>query len=128
MRPPPRGLTLIEQLVALAVVGTVSATALPALVDLHAQADATTLAGLAAAAGSAMLLNQAGCMVTQQQAVPGKCQPMRDCSDVGVLLIGAVPEGYQVPAQPLQPGEGQCLLMRLHDGATAAFYAVGTGR
>lgn len=128
MRPLPRGFTLIEQLAVIALVGTASATALPALVDLHAQADATTLASLAAAAGSAMVLNQAGCLVTQQQAVPGKCQPVQDCSDVGALLIGAVPAGFQVPARPLQPGDGRCQLLRLHDGATAAFHAAGTRR
>jgi MSHA pilin protein MshA len=127
MRHLPRGFTLIEALAVIALVGTVSVTALPSLVDLHAQAEAATLASLAAAAGSAMVLNQAGCMVTQQQAVPGKCQPVRDCSDVGALLIGAVPAGYQVPAQPLQPGDGRCQLLRLHDGAGAAFHGAGTG-
>ena len=127
MRPLPRGFTLIEQLAVIALVGTASATALPALVNLQAQADATALASLAAAAGSAMVLNQAGCMVTQQRAVPGKCQPVDDCSDVGGLLIGAIPPGYQVPAQALQGGDGRCQLLRQLDGASAGFYGAAAG-
>ncbi|MDH4391958.1 MAG: type II secretion system protein [Aquabacterium sp.] len=75
MRPRPRGFTLIEQLAGIALVGTASATALPMLADVRTQAEDTLLASLAAAAGAAMALNQAGCLVTRQQAVPGKCQP-----------------------------------------------------
>jgi len=128
MRPLPRGFTLIEQLAAITLVGTASAATLPALVDLHAQAADTTLASLAAAAGSAMVLNQAGCMVTQQQPVPDKCQPVRDCQDVGALLHGDIPAGYAVPAKPL-PAEGaRCQLQRLHDGAAVAFQGIATVR
>lgn len=127
MRPSTRGFTLIEQLAVIALVGTASATALPALVDLQARAENTLLASLAASAGSAMVLNQAGCLVTQQHAVPGKCQPVRLCSDVGTLLIGAVPPGYQVPAQPLQGSDGRCQLLRLKDGASASFHGAATG-
>lgn len=127
MRSLPHGFTLIEQLAVVTLVGTASAAALPALVDLHAQAADTTLASLAAAAGSAMVLNQAGCMVTQQQPVPGKCQPVRNCSDVASLLLGEIPAGYAVPAQPLRADGGRCQLQRLHDGAAVAFHGAATG-
>jgi MSHA pilin protein MshA len=126
MHALPRGFTLIEQLAVIALVGTASATALPALVDLRAQADDTTLASLAAAAGSAMVLNQAGCLVTQQQVVAGKCQPVRDCRDVGALLHGDIPAGYAVPAQPLASDGGRCQLQRQRDGAAVAFHGVAT--
>ena len=128
MRPLPRGFTLIEQLAVITLVGTASAAALPALVDLHAHAADATLASLAAAAGSAMVLNQAGCLLTQQQPVPGKCRPVRDCSDVGGLLNGDIPAGYAVPAQPLATEGGRCQLQRLQDGAAVAFHGVATGR
>lgn len=128
MRPLPRGFTLIEQLAVITLVGTASAAALPALVDLHALAADATLASLAAAAGSAMVLNQAGCLLTQQQPVPGKCQPVRDCSDVGGLLNGDVPAGYVVLAQALAAQGGRCQLQRLQDGAAVAFHGVATGR
>lgn len=128
-----RGFTLIEQLVALSVAGTVSATALPALVDFHARAEATALASLAAAAGSAMLLNQAGCLVSGGQPLAGKCEAIADCQQVAGLLMAGLPPGYSVRSQPLAPAGGAsggetCRLQREADGASAGFYGVGTTR
>ena len=127
MRTLPRGFTLIEQLAVITLVGTASAAALPALADLQTQAADATLASLAAAAGSAMVMNQAGCLLTQQQPVPGKCQPVRDCSDVGALLNGDIPAGYAVPAQPLAAEGGRCQWQRVQDGAAVAFHGAATG-
>ncbi len=127
MRPLPRGFTLIEQLAVISLVGTASAAALPALADLQARAADTTLATMAAAASSAMALNQAGCLVTSQQAVDGKCQPVRDCTDVATLWMGEIPTGYAVLPQPLAAHGSQCTLQRLQDGARAAFHGAATG-
>ena len=127
MRTLPRGFTLIEQLAVLTLVGSASAAAVPALVDLQARAAGTTLTSLAAAAGSAMALNQAGCLVTEQQAVAGKCQPVRDCADVAGLLMTGLPAGYAVQPQPLAPHGSRCMLQRLQDGASAAFHGAATG-
>ena len=127
MQARPRGFTLIEQVAVIALVGTASASALPALVAFQQEAQATALASLAAAAGSAMLLNQAGCLVTDQQAVPGKCQPVQDCRQVASLLLGVLPAGYQVQPQPLQGDAGRCVLLRSRDGATATFHGAATG-
>ena len=127
MRPLPRGFTLIEQLAVISLVGTAAAAALPALVELQAHAADTTLASLASAAGSAMALNQAGCLVTGQQSVAGKCQPVRDCADVATLLMGEIPTGYAVLPQPLAPHGSTCTLQRLQDGANAAFHGAATG-
>ena len=126
-RRSTRGFTLVEQIAVLAVAGTVSATALPALVALDQQARDAALASLAASAASAMALNQAGCMVTAQRTVPGKCQPVRDCVDVDGLLMVSLPAGYAVLAQPLTAQAGSCSLLRLHDGSGARFYGVATG-
>ena len=127
MRTLPRGFTLIEQLAVITLVGTASAAAVPALVDLRARAADTTLASLAATAGSAMALNQAGCLVTDQQAVAGKCQPVRDCADVATLLMAEIPAGYAVLPQPLAPQGSRCALQRLQDGASVAFHGAATG-
>lgn len=127
MRPLPRGFTLLEQLAVITLVGTASAAAVPALLDLQARAADTTLASLAATAGSAMALNQAGCLVTGQQAVAGKCQPVRDCADVAGLLMTELPTGYAVQPQPLAPHGSRCTLQRLQDGASAAFHGAATG-
>lgn len=127
MRPLSRGFSLVEQLTVLSVVGTVTATALPAMLGLQAQASDAALSSLAGAAGSAMELNQAGCLVNNQRVVPGSCERVRNCSDVANLLVGAVPAGYQVPAQPLKGRDGRCQLLRLKDGASASFHGVAAG-
>lgn len=132
MQRRPRGFTLVEQLAAITIAGTASVAALPTLVEFQAQAEQTALASLAAAAGSAMVLNQAGCLVTQQRPVPGKCEAVDDCRQVQRLLLVDLPAGYQVAAQPLAAdglarGGATCRLMRERDGASAGFYGVATG-
>ncbi len=122
-----RGFTLIEQLAVVSIAGTVSVTALPALVDFHSHAEATALASLAAAAGSAMLLNQAGCMVSGQRPVPDKCTAVHNCAQVSALLLAELPAGYRVPARPLL-GSDSCQLLRDSDGASARFYGAATTR
>lgn len=128
---PRRGFTLIEQIVTIAVAGTASAVALPALQSLQADADRAALQHLAAAAGSAMAVNFAGCLVTGQQAVPGKCIPVQDCAQVGLLLQAGLPAGYQAPAQALpRAGSGRqasCQLVDDQRGAAAPFRGYGTG-
>ncbi len=122
-----RGFTLIEQLAVLALVGSATASALPALVAINNQAEATALASLAGAAGSAMLLNQAGCLLTDQHAVPGKCQPVHNCQQVAGLLMAPLPAAYQIQAQALSDSGGQCQVVRLRDGAAAGFHGAATG-
>ena len=128
-----RGFTLIELLTVTAVAGTVSALAVPTLLDVHAQAEQAALLSMAAAAGSAMLLNQAGCLVTDGQVVPGKCQAINDCQQVRGLLTTALPPGYRVLAQPLSAhGVSEfaqtCQLLRDSDGLAAGFYGVAAAR
>jgi len=133
MRPPARlrpqrGFTLIEQIAVIALVGTTSAVALPRLVEVQAQAEATALASLAGAAGSAMVLNQAGCLITEHRAVEGRCTPVADCADAATLLMADLPAGYRIEAQAITPQGGRsngvmaaCRLVQLDKGSSAGF-------
>lgn len=127
-RPAARGFTLIEQLVVIAAVGTTSALALPQFVEIQAQAEATALAGLAGAAGSAMVLNQAGCLVTDHRAAEGRCAPVADCADAAALLMAELPAGYRIEPQAIAPQGGRangiiaaCRMVQLAHGASAKF-------
>ncbi len=121
-----RGFTLIEQIAVIAAVGATSAVALPQLVEVQAQAEATALASLAGAAGSAMVLNQAGCLLTDQRAVPGKCLHVQRCEQVSALLMTALPAGYRI-AQNGIVSTGTCSVVQLSTGQSAGFYSAGTG-
>ena len=127
-----RGFTLIEQLAVITAVGATSAVAVPRLAEFQAQAEATALASLAGAAGSAMVLNQAGCLVTGHRVAEGRCTAVADCADAATLLLAELPAGYQLLPQPIVPAGGPaggpgngrlaaCQVLQLATGATAAF-------
>jgi prepilin-type N-terminal cleavage/methylation domain-containing protein len=127
-RPPrQRGFSLVEQLAALSLAGTLSAGAVTTLGALDSQARETTLARLATSAATAMALNQAACVLSEQHPEPGRCQAVRDCADVGLLLMNDLPAGYAVLAQPLSAQGLRCTLQRLGDGASAGFHGVAAG-
>lgn len=129
-----KGYALLEQITVIAAVGATSTVALPRLIEIRPQAEAVALQHLAGAAGSAMLVNYGGCLVTNQQAVPGKCRPVADCSAVTGLLHGGLPEGYRIEAAPLGSGgaasngaEGTCTVVQLDSGARLNFTGLAAG-
>ena len=131
MKRPARGFTLIEQIAATTLVGAASAVAVPALVDLRAEAQAATLRSLAQATTSAMVINQAGCLVTGQSVQTGKCNAVQRCGDVAKLLLAGVPPGYRVVDVPLDRAAGAttaCRLVQGAGGAEAPFIGIATGR
>jgi len=124
-----RGFTLIEQLAVVAAVAAASVSALPSLLSVRDDAQTATLASLAGALGSAMLLNQGGCLVSDQAPVPGKCLALHDCAQAGELLHGGLPGGYGLAPAALQSSAAVgCTLTQLASGRTALFAGVATGR
>jgi type II secretory pathway pseudopilin PulG len=123
-----RGFTLIEQVAVIAAVATASVTAMPSLLAVRDDAQAAMLASLAGALSSAMLLNQGGCLVTEQQAVADKCTPIQDCGDVAALLNGGLPRGYSVVPGNLLGGRGAaCRLRQDSSGTEAVFTGIASG-
>lgn len=122
------GFALIEQIAAILAIGTASAVALPQLADLQTEAEGVALQHLAGAASTAMLMNQGGCLVTGHRAEPGRCRPVQDCADIGTLLHGGLPDGYEVQAQSLPRGaESHCRLVHQASGHSANFTGLGSG-
>lgn len=131
MKRPARGFTLIEQIAAITLVGAASAVLVPALVDLRAEAQAATLRSLAQAATSAMVINQAGCLVTGQSVQADKCNAVRRCGDVAKLLLAGVPTGYRVIDVLLDRAAGAttaCRLVEGTGGGEALFIGMAAGR
>ena len=133
MRSPFRrqaGTTLIEPLVATAVVGALAAAVLPQFAELGGTAQATQLQGVAAAATSAMHANQGACLVSAHAPRSGGCVQVDNCAAVGRLLFGGLPAGYAVADQPLGPYNGveaRCTVTQLEGGLSERFAGVSAG-
>ena len=121
----------------IAAVGATSAAALPQFIEISAQAEATALTSLAVAASSAMVLNLAGCMVTGQMPVTGKCTAVNRCEQVLGLLMADLPPGYRVAAAPIllegpdagrvNGVSGSCAVVQDNSGASAGFVGLSAG-
>ena len=135
MKRPTHGFTLIEQIAAITLAGATSAVVLPPLIDLQAGAEASTLASLAGAAGSAMVMNYGGCLVTGQVVQAGKCVSIHNCNQVGELLLAELPAAYRVDDRPLGAAGGQlpgqaarCTLVQVNQGTAVGFHGMAAGR
>ncbi len=129
MKIPARGLSLIELIAVIAAIGTTSAVVLPESAVFQVAAESAALASLAGAASSAMAINQAGCQVSGQRAVPDQCTPISNCAQVGALLLVELPAAYRVDDLPLG-GNGRaasCRLTQLDNGAVASFTGIAAG-
>lgn len=124
------GTTLLEPLVATAVIGALAAAVLPQFTALGGSAQATQLQGVAAAATSAMHANQGACLVSAHAPRSGGCVPVDNCAAVSRLLFGGLPAGYAVPDQPLGRRNGveaTCTVTQVEGGQSARFAGVSAG-
>jgi MSHA pilin protein MshA len=95
-RKTQAGFTIIELIVVIVILGILAATALPKFVDLSGDAKLAAAKGVAGAAGSAMSVNYAGCLVTNNTVTANKCVQVDNCDDVPALMQGGLPSGFQV--------------------------------
>jgi MSHA pilin protein MshA len=129
------GLTMIELITALVVLGIVAAIAMPRFAGLGAEALTTGIQGISAAAATAHAVNQAACLSSGH--LPGSpCRKVDNCDDTASLLQGGLPEGYTIAAATLGTGqagsnsvEGTCTVTQILHGTTrtASFTGISAG-
>jgi MSHA pilin protein MshA len=95
-RSTQAGFTIIELIVVIVILGILAATALPKFVDLSGDAKVAAAKGVAGAAASAMSINYAGCLVTNQTPTANKCVTVDNCDDAASLMQGGIPTGFRV--------------------------------
>lgn len=89
---------MIELIVVIVILGILAATALPKFIDLRGDAQLASLQGMAGTASSAMSVNYAGCSATNNSIVTGKCVKVSNCTDLGGVLQGGLPNTFTVTA------------------------------
>lgn len=130
MKTQQSGFTLIELIVVIVILGILAAVAVPRFVNLSDEAEQAAVDAIAGSMGSAMAINYAGCVVTDNTVTANKCITVADCDEVGSLLQGGLPSGYTVGAIALA-GNGTtatCTVTQTSSSKTATFAGIGAGQ
>lgn len=85
------GFTMIELIVTIVILGILSAYAVPRFLDMRTEAEAASIARIAATLTTASSMNQARCQVTSNQADGSKCVAVTNCIDVANTLQEGLP-------------------------------------
>jgi prepilin-type N-terminal cleavage/methylation domain-containing protein len=115
------GFTIIELVIVIAILGILSAVAIPKLFNITSDAQSAATSGVAGALGSAAAENYA---VRTEKSTNGGT--VANCTDVGTLLQGGtLPTGYSITSAVVSAGSTVSCTVSGPSSTTATFSATG---
>lgn len=115
-----RGFTLIELVIVIAIVGILSAVAIPKFIDLANNAQTAATTAIAGALSSANASNYASRKASASLGVA-----ITNCTDVANTLQGGLPSGYTITSGAVSADTSVSCTLTGPSSTTATFTATG---
>ncbi|WP_455209543.1 type II secretion system protein [Kaarinaea lacus] len=115
-----RGLSLVEIVMMLVVLGILASTAIPSFVDKRAVAHQTAVTGVAGSLGSASAINFTVRSINGSNGIA-----VANCLDVAKALESSLSSEYSIAETPIGPGVTRKCTVTSRSGESAEFIGHG---
>lgn len=115
-----KGFTLIELVIVIAIVGILSAVAIPKYIDLQSNAQSAATTAVAGALAAANASNYAARKLSSSLGVA-----VANCTDVENALQGGLPSGYTITSATVAADANVSCTLTGPSSTTATFTATG---
>ena len=120
LRSSIKGFTLIELVIVIAIIGILSAVAIPKFIDLSSNAQTAATTAIAGALGSANASNYAARKLSSSLGVA-----VTNCTSLSSALEGGLPTGYTITSAAVAAGVSVTCTLTGPGSTTATFTATG---
>lgn len=115
-----QGFTLIELVIVIAIIGILSAVAIPKFINLATNAQTAATTAVAGALSSANASNYGARKISSSLGVA-----VSNCTDVGTALQGGLPSGYTITSGAVSADASVSCTLTGPSSTTATFTATG---
>lgn len=115
-----QGFTLIELVIVIAIIGILSAVAIPKFINLNSNAQSAATTAIAGALSSANASNYGARKISASLGVA-----VSNCTDLGSALQGGLPSGYTITSAAVTADSTVTCTLNGPSSTTATFSATG---